>query len=299
MSVSGEDRPSSSNYRGDTDEESYKPDISDASSVILLICGCGALLSSIFVALSIRRYGTNSASSKLVFMINCAQGMAIFSKLPFVFNNISYGCTISQIILLYAFTQLWLVSYMMLLCTNHLKLDLQSTVYSSSELGLNKKYELFLYISPFFASILPITADAFEEKYNWCVTNPNVHNGSWMLAQAVLFMLIIFSFMGRQVWVIYKRAQECAAVIPPKKIIERIMKGPFVYAIVTIIFGFVGVILIRGSDNLEDDTTKKAYYVSYAIVYLFFVPGYINFFLFFVERRHLKVKFNQLFVFNN
>ena len=272
------------------DNDSYKPDITNVSSVILLVCGSGALVLTLFVAVSIHRYGTQSASAKLVFMINCAQGMAILSKLPFIFNNIPYGCTISQIMLLYAFTQLWLVSYMMLLCTNHLKLNMQSTVYSSSELGLNKKYKLFLYVAPFFITILPITANAFEEKYNWCVTNPSVHNGSWMLAQVVFFMMIMLSLMGRQIWVIYKRTQEYAKVLPPKKLFERILKGPFIYAAVTIIFGFVGVILVRGSDQMEDDTSQKAYYVSYSIVYLFFIPGYLNFFIFFVERRHLKVQ---------
>jgi hypothetical protein len=154
----------SASYGDETDDDNYKPDISSASSIILLLVGSVALIVTIFVAASIHRYGTKSASSRLVFMINCAQGMAILAKLPFVFNNIPYGCTISQIVLIYAFTQLWLVSYMMLLCTNHLKLDMHSTIYSSRDLGLNRNYELFLYIFPLVSTILPISTDAFEEK---------------------------------------------------------------------------------------------------------------------------------------
>jgi hypothetical protein len=271
------------------DDGSYKDGIESASSVLLLSTGIVALLISVHIALSIHQYGTKSASSKLVFMINCAQGMAILSKLPFVFNNIPYGCIISQFMLIYAFSQLWLVSYMMLLCTNHLKLNIQSAVYSSSDLGLNKKYELFLYLFPFIPIILPLSANAFEEKYNWCVTDTRMHNGEpWMLVQVVVFMIVIFTLMGRQCWVIYKSTQEFAHLIPPKIILRRILKGPFIYALVTILFGFVGVVLVRAGSNLHD-STQKSYYINYAIIYLFFGPAYVNFFIFFVEKRHLKV----------
>ena len=280
---------SSASYGADADDDNYKPGIASTSSVILLVVGSVALVLSTFVAVSIHRYGTKSASSRLVFMINCAQGMGILAKLPFVFNNIPYGCTISQIILIYAFTQLWLVSYMMLLCTNHLKLDMKSTIYSSTDLGLNRKHELFLYICPLVSIILPIAANAFEEKYNWCITDPRVHNGYWILGQVALFMCVIVGFILRQAWVIFRRAQELSQVLPPRKLLERILKGPFVYAFITILFGFVGVFMVRGSDAMADQTSRKAYFVKYAIVYLFFIPGYLNFFIFFVERRHLKV----------
>jgi hypothetical protein len=163
-----------------------------------------------------------------------------------------------------------------------------STVYSSTDLGLNKKYEIFLYTFPFCLTILPIATKAFEEKYNWCVTNPGIiDNTSWILLQAVVFMVIVIALMGRQTWIIYERVQNCGYVLPPRRMLKRILKGPMIYAIVTVLFGFVGVILIRVSSGLGE--TRKAYYVSYALMYLFFVPGFLNFFIFFIEKRHLMV----------
>ena len=280
----------------EANDDSFVPGISDISSVVVLIVGSVALLLTSCVALSIHSFGIKSASSKLVFMINRAQCLIILSKIPFLFNNIPYGCPISQVLMIYSFVHLLILSYLMLLCTNHLKLNLKSTVYSSTDLGLNKNFELFCYLFPLLFTILPISANAFEEKYNWCITNPAAHNGNWILVQAVLLIIVVIGLIGHRVWVIYNQANKYNNIIPAGKIWERILKGPFVYAIGTVSFSILGVILVRLNDIADDNGTQSDYYMSYAMLYIFFAPGYINFIIFFVEKRHLKVSAMLIYI---
>lgn len=269
-----------------TDDDAFTPDISNASSILLICFGLVAMLCTLFVAGSVHRFGVKSASSRLVFLLNCEQTVAIFSRLPFLFNQIPYGCPISGVLVVYVLIQMWVVCYMMLLCTNHLKLDLNSSI--SSELGLPKKYEMFIFFFPLLAVILPLSAGLFEEKYNWCGISIEKRFGHWFIVQLMVFMISSLLLMGHRIYIICKRANEYSHIVPRKKLMERIMKGPMIYAFVTIIMGLTGVLLVRATSG-GNENEEKTYYLNYAVVYFFYIPGYLNLIIFLAERGHLKM----------
>jgi hypothetical protein len=280
----------------DSDTDGFRPELLSTSSLLLITYLLASMLCALFVSASIARSLTHSASAKLVFYLNIAHTCAIFAKIPFLFFNIPHGCTIAGAMSYYFTTQIYLIVAGMLQCTNHLKMDLptSTSVYSSKSFGLNKMFEVFLFLCPLGILVLPLSKsinhhdNVFSKRFNWCGTDVSMDDGKWVIIQMIVFVAIVFGYILYSVVVIMKRIQSYSSIIPPHKIRSRIMKGPLLYGLVTILTSIFILIAVYVTSN-DDSNTKSAYYFHYFIVILMATPGFVYFGIFWKEKRHFLV----------
>ena len=195
---------------GEDDDDEYRPSIGEASSIILLTLCILCTLSSLYVAYKVYRIGANTASSKLIIYLTLTHTNMNFAKTPFLFNMIPHGCVISGILFFYSYVQLYLISYYMIVCSRSLLLEGAALFDSESMNNCNKSsYELnstctrILFLLPLLTLVLPLSTNAFEEKFNWCGINPDSRYGFYVFLQLLVAFAIISILIFRELYKIF------------------------------------------------------------------------------------------------
>ncbi len=238
--------------------------------ISLFVIASISVVCSIFVVITIKRYGSKSISSRLVMYLHLTLFLADVSTIPYIYNGNSVVCSIMGFVRNYSGLSNIIVVGMMV--QTYRNLFIEDTRNTTEFIDNYAEYLAFLFP---LVTALPLSMSGMYEGVDdtWCAEP--IHSWKqtlwyWVTSLIWTYIIIIYSFisLGNTLYTVYSVDKELG---------DKLIKTIVMYALVSIIVW-----------NFIVGSSFEAISRTYANL-IVYICGILYFFIFLTEKRSLRL----------